>query len=138
VAQLGRLTQEAGRRSAALLAVLDEISRCRVQQAAADEIFFGNKPCLMVIEPASLCWLSGRLTDSRNGEEWAKEFRQLPNLRQATQDGGTPVSVVSRFVACPEVHFDPPELTPANVHKPTPFVARVTPCSPPRVPSLWS
>jgi hypothetical protein len=89
VAQLGRRTQEAGRRSAALLAVLDEISRSQVQQAAADEIFFGNKPCLMVIEPASLCWVSGRLTDSRSGEEWAKEFRQLPNLRQATQDGGT-------------------------------------------------
>jgi hypothetical protein len=89
VAQLGRMTQEAGRRSAALLAVLDEFSRPRVEQAAADEIFFGKKPCLMVVEQHSLCWVSGRLAERRDGEEWAKEFRPLPNLRQATQDGGT-------------------------------------------------
>ena len=89
VAQLGRMTQEAARRSAALLAVLDGFSRPRVEQAAADEIFFGKKPCLMVIEQHSLCWVSGRLADRRSGEEWAKEFRQLPQLRQTTQDGGS-------------------------------------------------
>lgn len=89
VAQLGRMTQEAGRRCAALLAVLDEFSRPRVEQAAADEIFFGKKPCLMVVEQHSLCWVSGRLAESRSGEEWAKEFRQLPQLRQTTQDGGS-------------------------------------------------
>jgi len=88
VARLGRLTQEMARRSAALLGVLDECSRGRVEQAAADEIFFGNKPCLMVIEQHSLCWVSGRLAERRTGEEWAKEFRQLPALRQTTQDGG--------------------------------------------------
>src|SRR5947209_11070863 len=89
VAQLGRLTQETGRRCAALLAVLDEFSRPRVEQAAADEIFFGKKPCLMVVEQHSLCWVSGRLAASRSGEEWAKEFRQLPQLRQTKQDGGS-------------------------------------------------
>src|SRR5262245_45310111 len=89
VAQLGRMTQAAGRRCAALLAVLDEFSRPRVEQAAADEIFFGKKPCLMVVEQHSLCWVSGRLAESRSGEEWAKEFRQLPQLRQTTQDGGS-------------------------------------------------
>jgi hypothetical protein len=89
VAQLGRMTQEAGRRSAALLAVLDDFSRSGVEQAAADEIFFGKKPCLMVVEQHSLCWVSGRLAASRSGAEWAKEFRQLPQLRQTTQDGGS-------------------------------------------------
>lgn len=89
VAQLGRLTQEAGRRCAALLVVLDEFSRPRVEQAAADEIFFGKQPCLMVVEQHSLCWVSGRLAARRSGEEWAKEFRQLPQLRQTTQDGGS-------------------------------------------------
>jgi hypothetical protein len=89
VAQLGRLTQEAGRRCAALLAVLDDFSRPRVEQAAADEIFFGKKPCLMMVEQHSLCWVSGRVADSRSGVEWAKEFRQLPQLRQTTQDGGS-------------------------------------------------
>ena len=89
VAQLGRLSQAAGRRCAALLAVLDDVSRRGVEQVAADEVFFGKKPCLMVVEQHSLCWLSGRLADSRSGEEWAKEFRQLPQLRQTTQDGGS-------------------------------------------------
>lgn len=89
VAQLGRWSQAAARRAAALLQVLDPFSRSRVEQAAPDEIFFGNKPCLMVIEQHSLCWVSGRLAPRRDGVEWAQEFRQLPNLRQATQDGGT-------------------------------------------------
>jgi hypothetical protein len=41
-----------------------------------------------------------------------------------------PASVVSRFIARPDIYFDPPELTPANVHKATPFVVRVTPLLP--------
>lgn len=89
VAQLGRWSRAAAGRAAALLEVLDEFSRPRVQQAAPDEIFFGQKPCLMVVEQHSLCWVSGRLAERRDGEEWAKEFRHLPDLRQATQDGGT-------------------------------------------------
>jgi hypothetical protein len=60
-----------------------------VEQAAPDEILFGKQPCLMVVEQHSLCWVSGRLAERRDGGEWAKEFQQLPNLRQATQDGGT-------------------------------------------------
>lgn len=89
VAQLGRWSRDAARRAAALLPVLDDFSRPRVEQAAPDEIFFGNKPCLMVVEQHSLCWVSGRLAPRRDGAEWAREFRQLPNLRQATLDGGT-------------------------------------------------
>lgn len=88
VARLGRLTQEAARRSTALLTVLDQFSRACVEQAAADEIFFGKQPCLMVVEQHSLCWVSGRLAPRRTGEEWAKEFRPLAALRQTTQDGG--------------------------------------------------
>jgi hypothetical protein len=89
VAQLGRWSRVAAGRAAALLEVLDEFSRPCVQQAAADEIFFGKKPCLMVVEQHSLCWVSGRLAERRDGTEWAKEFRQLPKLRQTTQDGGS-------------------------------------------------
>jgi hypothetical protein len=88
VAQLGRWSRQAACRAGALLEVLDAKSRPRVEQAAADEIFFGKRPCLMVIEQHSLCWVSGRLVPRRDGSEWAKEFRQLPTLRQATQDGG--------------------------------------------------
>src|SRR5258707_1213004 len=74
-------------------AVLDgphgAVARPRVEQAAADEIFFGRRPCLMVVEQHSLCWLTGRLADNRNGDTWAEEFRRWPNLQQVTRDGGT-------------------------------------------------
>jgi hypothetical protein len=89
VARLGRLSAAAARQAKAALAVLDPLSRPRVEQGAADEIFFGKKACLMAIEQHSLAWLSGRLVDRRTGEEWATEFRQLPRLRQTTQDGGS-------------------------------------------------
>jgi hypothetical protein len=89
VATLGRMTRAAAQKATALLEVLDRASRPRAEQVAADEIFFGRTPCLMVVEQHSLCWLSGRLTAQRTGEEWAKEFGQLPHLRQTTQDGGT-------------------------------------------------
>jgi hypothetical protein len=43
----------------------------------------------MVVEQQSLCWLTGRLADNRDGDTWAEEFRSLPNLHQVTRDGGT-------------------------------------------------
>lgn len=89
VAQLGRWAQQAAHQAAALLPVLDAVARPQVEQAAADEIFFGRRPCLMLIEQHSLCWLTGRLADNRAGATWADEFRRLPNVRQLTRDGGT-------------------------------------------------
>ena len=89
VATLGRLSRQAALRAGPLLKVLDEHARPRVRQAAADEIFFGQKPVLMVVEPESQCWLSGRLSPSRDGEQWAKELEQLPNLEHLVRDGGT-------------------------------------------------
>jgi hypothetical protein len=89
VAQLGRWSHAAAQQAAALLPILDAAARPRVEQAAADEIFFGRRPCLMVVEQHSLCWLTGRLADNRDGDTWAEEFRSLPNLRQVTRDGGT-------------------------------------------------
>jgi len=88
VAGLGRFTQQAGLRAGPLLEAFDEHARPRVRQGAADEIFFGQKPVLMVVEPESLCWLSGRLSASRDGEAWAKEFQQLPALEHLVRDGG--------------------------------------------------
>jgi hypothetical protein len=89
VARLGRWAHAAAQRSAALLPLLDAVARPRVAQAAADEIFFGRRPCLMLVEQQSLCWLTGRLADNRDGGTWAEEFRRLPNLQQLTRDGGT-------------------------------------------------
>lgn len=88
VAQLGRFSRQAGLRASALLEVLDGLARPLVHQAAADEIFFGQKPVLMVVEPESQCWLSGRLAPGRDGEQWAREFQQLPGLEHLVRDGG--------------------------------------------------
>jgi hypothetical protein len=89
VARLGRWTKAAGQRSAALLEVCDEHSRPCVRQAAGDEIFVRQRPILMVVEPHSLCWVSGRLAPQRDGVEWAKELARLPALEQLAKDGGT-------------------------------------------------
>jgi len=89
VAQLGRWSHAAARHAATLLPVLDAVARPRAEQVAADEIFCGRRPCLMVVEQHSLCWLTGRLADNRDGDTWAAEFRCLPNLQQVTHDGGT-------------------------------------------------
>lgn len=89
VATLGRFSQQAARRAGCLLKVLDEHARPLVRQAAADEIFFGQKPVLMVVEPQSQCWLSGRLCPSRDGAQWAKELERLPALQHLVRDGGT-------------------------------------------------
>lgn len=88
LSRLGRLTQAAGRRASAALAAVDEATHRYAKQVAADEIFVGRRPVLMTIEQHSLCWLGGRLTESREGQEWAKEFALLPALEQVTRDGG--------------------------------------------------
>ena len=89
VATLGRLSRQAALRAGPVLQVLDEYARPLVGQAAADEIFFGQRPVLMVVEPESQCWLSGRLSECRDGEQWAKELEQLPALEHLVRDGGT-------------------------------------------------
>jgi WD40 repeat protein len=45
-----------------------------------------------------------------------------------------PVSVVSRFVAQPDVQFHPPPVRPSNLHTPTTFEARVTTLMPSSAP----
>jgi hypothetical protein len=88
VARLGRYSAAAARRATAALGALDAAARARAEQVAADEIFFGRRPCLMVVEQHSLCWLAGRLAARRDGPEWAGELRRLPRLRQLARDAG--------------------------------------------------
>jgi hypothetical protein len=88
VATLGRLSQAAGEKAGQLLAVLDEVARQRVCEAAADEIYVKD-PVLMVVEPESLCWISGRLSETVSGEAWEREFAALPKLEQVMRDGGS-------------------------------------------------
>ena len=88
VATLGRWAKAAGERSGPLLAVFDAYARAQVRQASGDEIYVTD-PVLMVVEPESLCWISGRLTETLSGQAWAEEFRHWPVLEQVTRDGGS-------------------------------------------------
>lgn len=88
VASLGRRTQAAGEKAGQLLQVLDEFARQKVRESAADEIYVKD-PVLMMVEPESLCWVSGRLSDEVSGEAWSREFAVFANLEQVTRDGGT-------------------------------------------------
>jgi hypothetical protein len=87
VATLGRRSKAAGEKAGQLLPILDELARERVREAAADELYV-NDPVRMVVEQESLCWISGRLGETVDGEGWAEEFRQLPKLEQVARDGG--------------------------------------------------
>jgi hypothetical protein len=43
----------------------------------------------MVVEPESLCWLTGRMVRARDGVTWAEEFARFPALRSVVRDDGT-------------------------------------------------
>jgi hypothetical protein len=87
VASLGRATHAAGAKAGPLLAVLDAVARERLRDAAGDEIYV-NDPVLMLVEPESLYWMTGRLSAEVSGEAWARELRPLPHLEQVARDGG--------------------------------------------------
>jgi len=50
-----------------------------VREAAADEIYVKD-PVLMVVEPESLCWLSGRKSDKVDGDfnQWYDDVHMKP------------------------------------------------------------
>jgi hypothetical protein len=43
----------------------------------------------MVVEPETLCWLTGRMVKARDGITWAAEFALYPALRAVVRDDGT-------------------------------------------------
>jgi hypothetical protein len=88
VATLGRRVQKVAVQVGTLLPVLDEFARLEVRQVAGDEIYV-LAPVLMVVEPESLCWLTGSLTTQVSGEVWAGQFGALPALEQVTRDAGS-------------------------------------------------
>ena len=49
----------------------------------------GRKPVLMVVEPESLCWLTGRRVPARDGATWAEEFARFPALKAVVREDGT-------------------------------------------------
>ena len=58
-------------------------------QLASAYNFFGRKPVLMLVEPESLCWLTGRMVKARDGATWAEEFARFPALTAVVRDDGT-------------------------------------------------
>jgi hypothetical protein len=42
----------------------------------------------MVVEPESLCWLTGQLVEARDGVTWAEEFARFPALEAVVRDDG--------------------------------------------------
>jgi hypothetical protein len=43
----------------------------------------------MLVEPASLCWLTGRMVKARDGITWAEEFARYPALKAVVRDDGS-------------------------------------------------
>jgi hypothetical protein len=43
----------------------------------------------MLVEPESLCWLTGRMVKARDGVTWAQEFARFPALKSVVRDDGT-------------------------------------------------
>jgi hypothetical protein len=43
----------------------------------------------MLVEPESLCWLTGRMVLRRDGATWAEEFARFPALKANVRDDGT-------------------------------------------------
>src|SRR5947209_2005688 len=43
----------------------------------------------MVVEPETLCWLTGRMVKARDGATWAEEFARFPALKSVVRDDGT-------------------------------------------------
>src|SRR5512132_568839 len=43
----------------------------------------------MLVEPESLCWLTGRMVKARDGATWAEEFARFPALKAIVRDDGT-------------------------------------------------
>jgi hypothetical protein len=43
----------------------------------------------MLVEPESLCWLTGRMVPARDGATWAVEFARFPALAAVVRDDGS-------------------------------------------------
>jgi hypothetical protein len=46
----------------------------------------------MLVEPESLCWLTGRRVAARDGVTWAQEFARFPALKAVVRDDGSGLS----------------------------------------------
>lgn len=65
---------------------------------AADEIFLGRVPLLLVVEPRSLLVSGVRLASGRGAEDWAPLFAELKGLQRCASDGGLGLCRASKDV----------------------------------------
>ena len=72
-----------------MLEVLDEATRPLVVEGTFDEIFAGQQPILMGVEPNSFCWITGDVAANREGVTWASHFDLFRNLEHAVTDAGS-------------------------------------------------
>lgn len=76
-------------KAAGVLEVLDEFIRPLVIEATFDEIFAGQQPILMGVEPNSFCWITGDVAANREGVTWAAHFDRFTQLEHAVTDAGS-------------------------------------------------
>jgi hypothetical protein len=63
---------------------------------AADEIFLGRKPLLLMVEPGSLLVSGLRLTERRTAAEWEPLFATMEDMERCACDGGTAVNCAAQ------------------------------------------
>jgi hypothetical protein len=88
-ATLGRWVQQAARRAAAILTVLDRSCQQLVLLLCLDEIFLHRQPVLMGVEPWSLVWVIGQRAKDRSGETWCAALQPWGQVQYAAVDGGS-------------------------------------------------
>jgi hypothetical protein len=64
--------------------------------AAADEIFLGRAPLLLMVEPRSLLIAALRLAEGRTAADWAPVFAAMEDLERCACDGGSGVNRAAR------------------------------------------
>jgi len=62
---------------------------------AADEIFLGRSPLLLVVEPRSLLLSGLRLAERCTAEDWKAVFATMADLHQCVCDGGSAVNAAA-------------------------------------------
>lgn len=62
---------------------------------AADEIFLGRTPLLLVVEPGSLLWTGLRLVAACTAAEWEPVFAAMEELERCACDGGRAVNAAA-------------------------------------------
>jgi hypothetical protein len=64
----------------------------------------------MLVEPESLCWLTGRMVKARDGVTWAEEFARFPALEAVVRDDGSGLGKGVKLERARRLAADQPDL----------------------------